>query len=270
MNEGGLRQHQVDCDGIRLNVVEAGDAGSPDLLLLHGIWDRWESWQPVIPELSSRFHLVIPELRGHGQSDKPATGYELSDYAGDIRRLVDRLELPHPFICGHSLGALVTMELASIDASNRIPAIILVDPPLRITPDGASSFTIQLHAKRGTEEETYAAVSEIYADRGEGEWQRITEWLRGTADGPWEAIIEAGKANTSYLSLLGTIRTPALLMQADPASGGALFDEDADAARKLLPTMSFQRFDDTGHGIHQLRTEDFCAAVIAFLDKDKI
>lgn len=266
MNPGGLHHHDIDCSGICLHIVEAGVDSSPALVLLHGIWDRWEAWQPVIPALATRFHLIIPELRGHGRSAKQESGYELADYAGDIRRLMDRLGLDHPAICGHSLGALVTMELAANDSSGRIRAVILVDPPLRMTPDGAASFTILRHVKHGSEEDTYAAVSEIYADRGEAEWQRITEWLRGTADGPFDAIIEAGKRNTSYLPLLEEIRSPVLLMQADPASGGALSDEDAHAARQLLPEMAFERFDDTGHGIHQQRADDFCSAVFAFLD----
>ncbi|HLI50527.1 MAG TPA: alpha/beta hydrolase [Thermomicrobiaceae bacterium] len=236
-------------------------------MLIHGIWDRWEAWQPVIPELSTRYHLVIPELRGHGRSDKPAGGYELTDYAGDIRNLIERLELPQPFICGHSLGALVTMQLAADDRFGRISAVILEDPPLRITSDGAASFNILLHVKHGSEEETYAAVSEIYAGRGETEWQRITEWLRGTADGPLEQIVAAGGRNTSFLPLIGEVQVPMLLLQADPAFGGAMSDEDAESARQLKADTAFQRFDATGHGIHQQRPADFCRAVFTFLEE---
>lgn len=262
-----MRQRYVDCEGIRLSVVEAGKPASPALMLIHGIWDRWEAWQPVIAELATRYHLVIPELRGHGQSDKPASGYELNDYAGDIRLLINQLKLQSLLICGHSLGALVTMGLAAEDTSSSIRAVILVDPPMSITSDSAASFNILLHVKHGSVEETYAAVREIYAERGEAEWQRITEWLRGTADGPFEAIVQTGAQTTSYLPLLGGVEVPTLLLQADPSFGGALSDEDARSAWHLRPDITLQRFEQTGHGIHQQRPAEFCQAVFAFLDE---
>ena len=66
-------------------------------------------WMPVIGPLVDHFRLIIPDLRGHGDSDKPANGYLFTDYADDLAGLFEAYEIKRPFILGHSLGALTSL-----------------------------------------------------------------------------------------------------------------------------------------------------------------
>src|SRR5438093_4008416 len=102
---------RVSVGEIALSVAEYGGAG-PSLVLLHGIGSRGVSWWPVIDALSAHFRSIVPDLRGHGDSDKPSSGYLPTDYAADLAALIDVLGLAHPLIIGHSLGGVVTLTWA--------------------------------------------------------------------------------------------------------------------------------------------------------------
>lgn len=264
-----IREQAVSAKGIRLWVAEAGGEGDdyPALLLLHGIWDRWESWQPVMPSLAQDYHLIVPELRGHGRSDHPAGGvesYRLADYAADLVGLLDALGIARVSIVGHSLGARIAALLAA-EQPERVRAVVLEDPPVRLGPSAASIFSLLLEAKNKSEAETYALVQDAYWQRGEDEWRRITDWLRGTADGPFEAIIAAAGPGSELFPTLARISCPVLVLQADPAEGAALGDVDAAETLESLPHGRLERFPATGHAIHRERPEQFVAVVSTFL-----
>src|SRR5688500_14402682 len=88
---------------IELAITEY-QADGPPLLLLHGIGSRGVSWWPVLDRLARQARPIALDLRGHGASDKPETGYLLPDYAADLAALVHALGLDRPAILGHSLG----------------------------------------------------------------------------------------------------------------------------------------------------------------------
>ena len=122
-------QRRVSVDGIELSLAEYVASGPP-LVLLHGIGSRGVSWWPVVDALAAHFRLFVPDLRGHGDSDKPAAGYQIADYAADLAALIDALEISRPLILGHSLGGIITLAWAVChpDCAERIA---LEDVPLR-------------------------------------------------------------------------------------------------------------------------------------------
>ncbi len=68
--------------GVRLRYAEQGDRGGPAVILLHGYSDSWFSWSRVMPLIPARYHVIAPDQRGHGDSDKPEGGYAMRDMAG--------------------------------------------------------------------------------------------------------------------------------------------------------------------------------------------
>jgi 2-(acetamidomethylene)succinate hydrolase len=96
---------RFDVGNVTLNIGEAGE-GSPLLLFLHGITANRGVWDPVIRILSKDFRCVALDQRGHGESDKPSSGYSDNDYSDDIAGLVEELS-PNSavYLVGHSLGA---------------------------------------------------------------------------------------------------------------------------------------------------------------------
>jgi pimeloyl-ACP methyl ester carboxylesterase len=262
-----LREERVSTNGITINLAIAGDPSAPALLLLHGLYDRWETWEPVIPSLAARFHVLAPDLRGHARSDHPDHGYTFRDYADDILGLLDSREISQVVAIGHSLGALVAARFAA-SWPDRTRALVLVDPPLEQNQDTRTWLQILLDAKREPESETYEIIKELNIMSGdEHEWSRQTDWLRSTADGPFEALIQLidNEDTAQLVEVLEQISTPTLLMQADPASGGALSDRAADLAMHHLQNARLHRFEGTGHSIHLEQNEAFLQAVEQFL-----
>jgi pimeloyl-ACP methyl ester carboxylesterase len=71
---GIFSRHIVEANGVRINVVSGG-VGEP-LLLLHGNLDTWTIWSRVMPLLADRYHLIAPDIRGFGDSERVESGYD--------------------------------------------------------------------------------------------------------------------------------------------------------------------------------------------------
>lgn len=99
----------------------------PRLLLLHGLADSACVWTSLGNYLSNRYHIVAPDMRGHGESSKPETGYTFESAIADLEALMAHLNWPQAHILGHSW----TGKLAPIWARqnpDRFCSMILVDP----------------------------------------------------------------------------------------------------------------------------------------------
>ena len=105
-----MRYEQVTMHGHRISYREAGEAGMPVLLLVHGITSSSATWDEVIPALAEHAHVIAPDLLGHGQSDKPAADYSLGALASGLRDLLERLGHDRVTVVGHSLGGGVAMQ----------------------------------------------------------------------------------------------------------------------------------------------------------------
>lgn len=108
----GVRHRDVQLPGVRLHVAEAGPPDGPPLLLVHGWPQSWWCWHEVVGHLQDRFRCVMPDLRGHGWSQAPATGYEKEQLASDLIGLLDELELERVGYVGHDWGAFIGFLLA--------------------------------------------------------------------------------------------------------------------------------------------------------------
>src|SRR5436190_15818258 len=127
---------RVSTNGIELSVAEYGSSGPP-LLMLHGIGSRYVSWYPILDRLAEHFHIIAPDFRDHGDSDKPAAGYLHTDYAADLKGLITALEIDRPRIIGHSLGAIVAYAWAGLNGVTTA-RIVLEDPPTRTGADDSA------------------------------------------------------------------------------------------------------------------------------------
>jgi pimeloyl-ACP methyl ester carboxylesterase len=271
MSANMIEERTITANGIELHVATTGEPTTPALLLLHGLYDRWETWDPVIRAFAPHYQVIAPDLRGHARSEKPKSGYTPQDYAEDMRSLLDELNIEQVVPIGHSLGALVA-EFFAADNIERVRSLVLVDPPFEQNEQGRQWLEVLLEAKRGTEEETFETVKELNILSGnDEEWKRQTEWLRSTADGPFEAMIDmidSGRTAQLY-EVLRRVTCPTLIMQADPANGGSLSDAGAELALDHLQDGERRKFDDTGHSIHLERTSDFVQVVQDFLEQSQ-
>ena len=113
-------------NSMEISYLQWSDRGMP-LLLLHGMADHALVWSSLGDYLSSNYQVIAPDLRGHGESGKPATGYHFQDYIGDLRALINHLGWTQAHILGHSWSA----KIAAICATQQpevFKSLILVDP----------------------------------------------------------------------------------------------------------------------------------------------
>src|SRR5689334_1911477 len=94
--------------GVRLHYIDWGGRGEP-VLLLPGLFGTAEIYSDFAPRLTDCFRVLALTLRGHGQSDEPATGYEPDSLVEDIRAFLDSMRIERAHLVGHSLaGAELT------------------------------------------------------------------------------------------------------------------------------------------------------------------
>src|SRR4051794_12824829 len=91
-------------NGLKLHFQRMGNG--PDLVMIHGLTGNLAVWHlHIAPVLAERFNVLTYDLRGHGYSDKPRTGYSADDMAVDLLELLDSVGISRPTLVGHSFGA---------------------------------------------------------------------------------------------------------------------------------------------------------------------
>jgi pimeloyl-ACP methyl ester carboxylesterase len=110
LEEAGWQHHFVETNRIRLHCVTQGEGEL--VILLHGFPEFWYSWRYQIPALARHFKVVVPDLRGYNDSDKPISGYDLDTLSADIRGLISGLGYVKAHIVGHDWGGAIAWHLA--------------------------------------------------------------------------------------------------------------------------------------------------------------
>ena len=126
-----LRSRWVDGAGARLHVVEAGPAGGPLVLLLHGFPEFWYGWRRQIPALArAGYRVWAPDQRGYNRSDAPAgvDAYDIDRLADDVEALVEAAGAERARIVGHDWGAVVAWWLA-LRAPERVERLAILNVP---------------------------------------------------------------------------------------------------------------------------------------------
>src|SRR5262245_10518823 len=118
---------RVAIDTLKFYYQQAGQG--PDVVLLHGVSGNMAIWPLInlIQTLSADFRVTAYDLRGHGYSDTPPTGYTSADMAGDLLKIKKALGLGPLFVLGHSFGGVVAHHAAVLDPE-AVTGLILSDP----------------------------------------------------------------------------------------------------------------------------------------------
>jgi len=111
-------------NGINIHYVIQGE-GFP-VVLLHGWPEMWFSWRKQIPVLAERFQVIVPDMRGFGDSDKPLSGYDTRTAASDIYALVQSLGHRRVAVVGHDIGVRVAYRYC-LDHESEVDRLALLD-----------------------------------------------------------------------------------------------------------------------------------------------
>jgi haloacetate dehalogenase len=125
-----IRHHTVHANGIRQHYLDAGQG--PPVVLLHGFPETNYAWRHQIPALATRYRVIAPDLRGYGETDKPASGYDKRTMALDLVELLKKLGIGKIALVGHDRGARVATRFAK-DHPKALDRLVVMDNvPTRI------------------------------------------------------------------------------------------------------------------------------------------
>lgn len=112
-------------NGVTLHYASQGPRTGPAVIMIHGYSDSWFSFSRVLPLLSGELRVVVPDMRGHGDSDRPERGYRVTDLADDVVHLMDALDIAKAVVVGHSMGSFVARKVYEL-APSKVSRLVLV------------------------------------------------------------------------------------------------------------------------------------------------
>jgi pimeloyl-ACP methyl ester carboxylesterase len=126
---------------VRLSVIDIGptDAAAPALgtiVCIHGAGGQAEQWKYQIDHFSRNYRVLVPDLRGHGQSDQPRSSYSLEEFLWDFTQMLEQLKVAEPFVLmAHSFGGPIALTFAAAQPQ-RISKLVLIAtaPEMHLNP----------------------------------------------------------------------------------------------------------------------------------------
>ncbi|HZD36748.1 MAG TPA: alpha/beta fold hydrolase [Nitrososphaeraceae archaeon] len=120
-----FRHYRDHVNGITMHYVMGGE-GEP-IVLLHGWPQTWYEWRKVMPILAeNNFTVIVPDLRGLGDSSKPATGYDGNTTASDIYQLISGLDFSTIYLVGHDIGSQTAYSYTKAHPNN-VSKLVVID-----------------------------------------------------------------------------------------------------------------------------------------------
>lgn len=241
-------------------------------MLLHGWTADAHDWSWQLPVLEARYRTVAVDLRGHGRSAVPPSGYyRPTDYAGDIEALIAEKYKGERFILiGHSMGGQIAARVAA-RRPDLVEAVISVDGSLGFSQEAATLFGKVAHDLNSGDpraiatalftqvatKETPAAFQRWHARRVEGMPLHVLRESFGPL------FVGPGQVGTGPQSeaFLKSIRTPIYLMCLDPVQAQRM------KACLSHPASKVEAWDRSGHWIMQDRPDDVNAALTTWIDR---
>ena len=118
----------AELNGVQIHYLKAG-TGKNTLVLIHGFGDTSHMWIPLFDEFAKDYTIIAPDLRGLGESSRPATGYDKKTMANDIHALVKSLGYQKINLVGHDIGLMVAYAYAA-QYPNEVEKLALLEAPI--------------------------------------------------------------------------------------------------------------------------------------------
>jgi pimeloyl-ACP methyl ester carboxylesterase len=275
---------------LRLHYVDWGNEGAPPLLLIHGGRDHCRNWDWVAERLRGRYHIIAPDLRGHGDSDWAAGGgYNEINYIYDIAQLVLQKRMAPVTIIAHSLGGSIALLYAGLfpETVAKVVAIEGLGPSpnmlkrMRETPiaERMRKWIEEKRALSARQPRRYATIEDAIARMTEENKHLTPEQARhltihgaiqnedGTYSWKFDNAVRlgggpAGLPAEEQRQIWEKITTPVLLIRGTESWAS---DPVADGRIKHFKDARLVNIEGAGHWSHHDRFDVFMDAVEKFL-----
>ncbi|MFP6600111.1 MAG: alpha/beta hydrolase [Deltaproteobacteria bacterium] len=282
----GPTSHTFFSQRLRLNYVDYGSADKPLMVLVHGSRDHARNWDAVAGRLVKDFHVVAPDLRGHGDSAwAVGSTYAMSEYVLDLTQLLGHIGKTPVTLLGHSLGGAVVLNYAGVypETVSKVAAIEGLGPPPELINDDPvdkrmDNWIEEMQGMASRQPRQYATIEEaagrmletnphltkelsehltvhgtMRTEAGSYVW-KFDNYVR--AWGPQKYDYEA------VTRLWSRIDCPALLVRGSE-SWASNPEEDGRATH--FSNYSYAEVEGAAHWVHHDRFEEFMAALESFL-----
>ncbi|MCP3459855.1 MULTISPECIES: alpha/beta fold hydrolase [unclassified Bradyrhizobium] len=271
--------------GLRLHCADWGNEGAPVVILVHGGRDHCRSWDVIARALQPHFHVLAPDLRGHGDSDWTKGGsYALTEYVYDLTHLVRAIAAPEVILVGHSMGGMVSL-IYSASFPEQVSALVILDG-VTVLPDAQKAPTHEritkwvgqldkLHDRAPRSYRTIedaAAQMRTYNKRLSRELalHLATHGVRQNEDGSYRWKFDPYQRVTApqrlwpddHVELWGRITCPTLLLNADESFLAA---SKAAGLERYFRQARIEMISGAGHWLHHDRPKEVLGAIRRFL-----
>jgi len=285
----GPTSHSYFSQRLRLHYVDWGNVDAEPLLLIHGGRDHCRNWDWVAEELRDDYHIIAPDLRGHGDSQWMIGGsYAISEYVYDIAQLLHQTKLTPIKIIGHSLGGAITLRYAGLypDLVKKVVAIEGLGPPPHREEERRDQTTQQrLHRwieqlrdfsgrrprRYKSLEEAWNRMHEANPHLSEAQARHLTihgvnQNEDGTYSWKFDNYIRATPPFTmtreAAAELWAAINCPTLLIYGTDSWAK---DPRTDGRAEIFKNVQVEEFKDAGHWVHHDQLNGFLKLVKRFL-----
>jgi pimeloyl-ACP methyl ester carboxylesterase len=276
---------------LRLHYVDWGNADAPPLLLVHGGRDHCRNWDWVAEELRRDWHIIAPDLRGHGDSEWSKTGtYAMAGYIYDLAQLVHQLRVAPVTIVAHSLGGNIALRYAGLYPENvaRLIAIeglgpspkMLSQRQVRGFPERMRDWIDEQRGLSGRLPRRYASIEDAFKRMQEENKHLTPEQARhltlhgvnqnedGTYSWKFDNYVRSwppyDMTSRNLEELWGRIACPTLLVYGKESWASNPEQDGRVAHFKNAEVVSVER---AGHWVHHDRLDEFLALTRRFLKR---
>ena len=249
--------------GVSVRYVSAGPANAAPVVLLHAWAESRRCFDRLLPLLPRAIHAVAMDLRGHGDADKPASGYSLAEVAADVAAFMDAVGVPSAVLLGSSSGGYVAQQVA-ITSPHRVTGLVLVGSPRSL--QGRPVFADEVDRLADPVDAAWVRNSLTWFPR----FHDVPSWyiddrIQDGARVPshvWRQTL-AGLVSARPPTDLATITAPALILWG--ARDELLTREDQQALAAAIPASRLIVYPDTGHLVLWEQPERVASDLAAFV-----
>ncbi|GAA1906212.1 alpha/beta fold hydrolase [Streptantibioticus ferralitis] len=263
-------------DGVQLAYEDYG-TGAPIVFLASWILntDMWEYQVPYF--LQHGYRCVMLDRRGHGRSDRPATGYDVDTRADDVAALIEHLSLDGITLVAQSAGGGEAARYLARHGDDRVARLVLLSstlPYLRLTDDNPEGLP-----EAGNEADIAQLRTDRpkwFADRAQGYFAThlgnetsaalIDNLVRQCLSASPFATVEMRRElfNTDHRADVARITVPTLIIHG-AADQSVPIDASSRRTAKLLPNSTYKEYPTAGHGLHITHAEQLNADLLEFI-----
>ncbi len=249
--------------GVRLPYVSVGPRSATPVVLLHAWGESRRSFDRLMPMLATSVHALAVDQRGHGDADRPRSGYSLASLAEDVVAFMDALGLSSVVLLGSSSGGYVAQQVAAI-SPRRVAGLVLVASPRSL--QGRPPFADEVDRLSDPVDETWVRGSLTWFPR----YHDVPQWyvedrVRDGARIPahvWRASLN-GLCDATPPCDAASITSPTLILWGDRDE--LLAREQADALVRAIPGSRMIVYADTGHLVLWERPDRVATDLTAFV-----